>query len=222
MIRYELFYLDCMTSSLDWKTKQITIKNNIKYIHITINHYKFPDTEITNIINNTLQIPFTINTIKQIWLDNIDKYNKLFGINFNNLVLGIDYIIAPIYIHIHSNSNNNNIIVGIFLLSSLPEIKNINKNVEIKIQKYICLSSINTSNTITNTTNKWIILNGILQYKNYNIESRDMDNKYLELDINNKILWKHIFINARNYLPKIEVIVKEPFKISINFRKNQN
>ena len=114
MIKFELFALQCMSDKFSWKNKQITIKNNIKYILTSLEHYQF--TEQKNIIpddiipddiipddiipDNTIQelkLPFTYSDMSRYWFNNIDKYSNLFNIDFVTLKIGIDYDIAPLY-----------------------------------------------------------------------------------------------------------------------------
>ena len=39
MITFELFSLEVLASNIDWIAKTITINKNVKYIHMSINHY---------------------------------------------------------------------------------------------------------------------------------------------------------------------------------------
>ena len=91
MIKFELFALQCMSDKFSWKNKQITIKNNIKYILTSLEHYQFteqktiiPDDIIPDDIipDNTIQelkLPFTYSDMSRYWFNNIDKYS-----NFKN------------------------------------------------------------------------------------------------------------------------------------------
>uniref|UniRef100_A0A6C0F117 Uncharacterized protein n=1 Tax=viral metagenome TaxID=1070528 RepID=A0A6C0F117_9ZZZZ len=214
MIRFELFYLQCMTSNINWQSRTIKIRNNIKYIHTTIKHFHFPDTDL----KEKATLPFiTYNDISRIWLTNLDKYSKLFHIDFKKLVLGSDYSLAPIYLYRDVNNrdiNNSNIIIGIFLFSSIPESKEIsNKTISnnIIVTSHIFLSAIkpNILSTRQCDINKYNILSGILNYQNEMAKCEKCEtNTYLEIG-KNKLLWNHIFINARNYLPKLEISIIE-------------
>ena len=39
MITFELFSLEVLASNINWIAKTITINKNVKYCHITLNHY---------------------------------------------------------------------------------------------------------------------------------------------------------------------------------------
>ena len=169
MIRFELFYLQCMTSNINWQSRIIKIRNNIKYIHTTIKHFHLPDTDLKEKETFPDTLPFIYNDVSRVWLTNIDKYSKIFHIDFNKLVLGSDYSLAPIYLY--RDVNNSNIIIGIFLFSPIPESKEIsNKTISnnITVTSHIFLSAIKPNKLYTRLCdiNKYNILSGIINYQN--------------------------------------------------------
>ena len=219
MIRFELFYLQCMTSNINWQSRTIKIRNNIKYIHTTIKHFHLPDTDLKEKEIFTDTLPFIYNDVSRVWLTNIDKYSKIFHIDFNKLVLGSDYSLAPIYMYRDVNNrdvnnSNSNIIIGIFLFSPIPESKEIsNKTISnnITVTSHIFLSAIKPNKLYTRQCdiNKYNILSGILNYQNEIAKCEKCEtNTYLDIG-KHKLLWNHIFSNARNYLPKLEISIIE-------------
>jgi hypothetical protein len=210
MIIFELFSLDVLSSNIDWIAKTITINKNVKYIHMSINHYiKDVKKEI-----NKKNIKPKFNIKSHSWLDvitywkaNITVYNEYFHIEFDKLVLGTHYYLAPIYI------NSVDLIIGIFLnISSITtEFNQIVKNNAAGVKSYRFLSIIKPVNiNITKECNlkKFNLLYGAVEYQNE--VGRDRSNHIndtISLDDNKyNIPLKCLLLNARNYLPKLEII----------------
>ena len=139
MILFELFSLEVLASNIDWIAKTITINKNVKYCHITINHYmkdakkdatqNEKKDEKKQINNKSIKTKFNIKShswldVITYWKANITAYNEMFHIEFDKLVLGTHYYLAPIYI------NSVDLIIGIFLnISSInTEFNQIVKN----------------------------------------------------------------------------------------------
>ena len=218
MITFELFSLEVLASNIDWIAKTITVNKNVKYIHMSINHYmKDVKKEI-----NKKNIKPKFNIKSHSWLDvitywkaNITVYNKHFHIEFDKLVLGTHYYLAPIYI------NSVDLIIGIFLnISSITtEFNQIAKNDNEGAKSYRFLSIIKPVNININITKecnlkKFNLLGGILEYEYHNDVHRQPIKSYIEeiisLDYNKyNIPLKRILLNARNYLPKLEIIEKD-------------
>ena len=211
MIKFELFSLNCMSDNFSWKDKTITIKHNIEYILISLEHYNFIESNYT-ILNNAIQnnakqnnskqeftSPFTYSDLTKFWLNNIKKYSDIFNIDFIKLKIGIDYSLAPLYLSNLSNyvsKNNNFIIIGIFLLNYKYKM---NDNSKITSIKHNFLSRVKSlPNTRKCDINKYNIISGILNYQNLFV---DINNNY-------KIPLKTILTNACNYLPKLDIIIK--------------
>ena len=228
MITFELFSLEVLASNIDWIAKTITINKNVKYIHMSINHYiKDVKKEI-----NKKNIKPKFNIKSHSWLDvikywkaNISIYNEIFHIEFNKLVLGIHYYLAPIYI------NSVDLIIGIFLnISSITtEFNQIVKNNADGVKSYRFLSIIKPVNiNITKECNlkKFNLLGGILEYEYHNEVSKKPIKSYIEeiisLDDNKyNIPLKCLLLNARNYLPKLEIIEKDNIASFTNIFQNR-
>ena len=219
MIIFNLFSLELIASNIDWKSHVITINHNIKYIHTNIKSYNLiqilnsedRDEDRNEDGNGNQHILNKLKNIKSIWNNNILNYSKFFNIDFNNLILDIDYSLVPIYI------TNNDLIIGVFLYNQ----KNINKlkqNINLTPIIFGCLSIIdnniynNVDNNVNNINNdNYNIISGILKFKLVN--NINFNDTYMSLDKYN-ISLKHIFINAKNYLPKFKIIRNE--QISYN------
>ena len=204
----------CDNDTINWKDHIITIRHNIKLIHITINNY--PEYKcITTINKQHLDILYNWNKFIDYWNKNSLEYNKVFNIEFNKLILGIDYSLAPIYI------TNNNLYIGIYILNNkIIQTITDNKNIKVK-QAYSFLSRIEPyllSKTKTKTKNdnkyKYNFLYGILSNNNNDVHLKNKDIIiYIKLDsnLNNKldtkitIPLKYILQNSMNYLPKLEI-----------------
>lgn len=208
MIKFELFSLNCMSDNFSWKDKTITIKHNIEYILISLEHYNFIESKCTILDNvkldNTKQdnskqeftLPFTYSDLTKFWLNNIKKYSDIFNIDFITLKLDVDYSLAPLYLSNCVSKNNNFIVIGIFLLNYKYKINN---NYKITSIKHNFLSKVKSlPNTRKCDINKYNIISGILNYQNLFI---DINNSY-------KIPLKTILTNACNYLPKLDIIIK--------------
>ena len=139
MITFELFSLEVLASNINWIAKTITINKNVKYCHITLNHYmKDVKKDVKNdekkdvkkeINKKNIKTKFNIKShswldVIKYWKANIAIYNEMFHIEFDKLVLGTHYYLAPIYI------NSVDLIIGIFLnISSITtEFNQIEKN----------------------------------------------------------------------------------------------
>ena len=219
MIKFELFSVTCIASNINWKNKTITINHNIEYIIVNIEHYIFcNETNNENDENNdqdaynfNLIKPFKYSDISKYWIKNINKYNKLFNINFTLLKIGIDYSIAPIYVS--RNKNEDLIVIGVFLLNNNSIKYNEIKPITNKL--YTFLSNIDNTDSTDKTSNKYKIFSGILEHnfqKNNNYAN--LNDKIVLLDISNsnynsnyKIPLLYILANACNYLPKLDIIV---------------
>ena len=224
MIKFELFSLNIGGSNIDWIAKTITINKNVKYIHMSLNHYmkdakkdaKNDEKKDVKKEINKKNIKPKFNIKSHSWLDvikywkaNIAIYNEYFHIEFDKLVLGTHYYLAPIYI------NSVDLIIGIFLnISSITtEFNQIVKNDIKGVKSYRFLSIIKPFNiNITKECNlkKFNLLGGILEYEYQNEVGRDRSNhinNIISLDDNKyNIPLKYILLNARNYLPKLEII----------------
>ena len=235
MITFEIFQLDIITDAINWNDKTISIRDNIKYIMVNIKHFRKSDKKENLESLESLDLPFSNNDISRIWYNNISKYSQIFNINLNKLVLGTDYYIAHLHIsrspikkdannannvnNVNNVNNANNVVIGIFILPNVEIEQNQNQNQ----YQYRFISTIrpltnadqedHTEQLSDKYKNKFNILSGILNYKNVKHESNE-SNKYLVLDTNFKILWKHVLINARNYLPKLDIIIHKPYNFS--------
>jgi hypothetical protein len=222
MIKFELFSLNIGGSNIDWISKTITINKNVKYIHMSLNHYiqdakkdekKDVKKDVKKEINKQ-NIKPKFNIKSHSWLDvitywkaNIAIYNEYFHIEFDKLVLGTHYYLAPIYI------NSVDLIIGIFLNISCinTEFNQIVKNDNEGVKSYRFLSIIKPVNiNITKECNlkKFNLLYGAVEYQNE--VGRDRSNHIndtISLDDNKyNIPLKCLLLNARNYLPKLEII----------------
>ena len=233
MITVELFIVNCIASNLNWKDKTITIRHNIKYITINIKHLesKYDCSDASRIA-----LPFTYSELSNYWFNNIDKYSNLFNIDFNKLIIGIDYSIAPIYNSKNNSDNssknnsdtNEKIVIGIFILDtkSIKYLDNKQTKPIREFTKYEFISQIagNDNNSNSNGNDNipiFNVLNGILDY-----QQNKVDTTYSLLDklnicipnLNNyKLNWKIILKNARNYLPKLDtIVIKESSRNLLN------
>ena len=209
MIKFELLSLKCNGLEFNWKSKNITIRHNIEYLIINLEHYKINENTL-ELSNEELKIPFTNSDILKYWIKNINIYSKLFNIDFNNLKMDTDYSLAPLYVS--RTKLKDFIIIGIFLL----DYNNSNTNTNINLNnanKYTLLSTIKSlpSSKLCNV-NKYNIISGILNYQKQkdNLDKLDKDDlkiekNYLLID-NIKIPLKYILSNACNYLPKLDII----------------
>ena len=220
MIQFKLFSIQFMTDddTINWKEQTITIRHNIKLIHITINYYP----EQIYSIKKGNDIVYNWNKFMKYWNKHLTEYTKAFNIEFVNLTLDIDYSIAPIY------SSDNNIFIGIYIFNK-NIVKNINTNNTINIitdtketqeyptiknskNSYSFLSSIepyllslsNTKKNNNTNTNKYNFMYGILS--NNNSSTDNFKNKDFILDTKLNIPIKYILQNSMNYLPKLEII----------------
>jgi hypothetical protein len=237
MIKFELFSIHCIASNINWQAKTVSISHNIKYFMVNIEHYSFHDNVSNEVSNDTdLKLPFTYSDVSRYWFENINKYSKLYNINFSDLKIGIDYSIAPIYVSRNKtqsqNKSQDNIIIGIFLLN--------NDNIDYATIKSNATKTFNFLSNVSNSIkNKYKIFSGILDYQNENQKNHNNHNnktnndaindKCIIVDIccnnNNKytkykITMQQILTNACNYLPKIDItliknkILQGSFKIS--------
>ena len=192
--------------TIDWKNKKITIRHNIKYLYITINHY-FEHIYISKKLSKIQEIFYKWSKFIDYWNTNILEFNKAFNIEFNNLILNTDYSLIPLYV------TNENIIISIIILNK-NIIKSL-KNLKLKERSYSFLSNIEPYNI------KYNLIYGIL-----NKDNRDnfFKNKefIIETKINNKIKkhilpLKYILQNGMNYIPKLEInIIKKSSQNLLN------
>ena len=241
MIIFELFILQYNVSNLSWKDRKITLSNNqINIVPLTILHIprdnsvaKYDD--INSLSNSLVDLnidpinktyTYTDDELIKYWINNISQYSQYFNIDFAKLKIRYDYVLAPIYI------NSNNIFIGIIILdvailykmSKMSNMSNIGSlssnmysnmysynNLEKISVKYNFLSYIKPLRTVRKCdVNKWSILNGIFNHIK-SINSKSFNNKYIRIG-ELHIPLKHILANARNYLPKLDIVIKEPVK----------
>ena len=213
MIKFELFSVECIALNINWQEKTISIPDNIKYFMVNIEHYNFNDEDDNepnekNEPNETnLDVSFTFSDISSYWFENINKYNKIYNINFSDLKIGIDYSIAPLYVA--RTKIEDIIIIGVFLLNNNKiKYNTIKVNTSSTSNIYRFLSTFNNS-----LLKKYKIFSGILKYqieikKNYD----ELNKKFIILDsckykYKYKIPMQYILTNACNYLPKLDIIV---------------
>jgi hypothetical protein len=227
MIIFKLLSLNFMAGDINWKEKTLTIPYNIKYLYLTLDYYK----ELYYISNCNLNLFYNWKQFIAYWNDTLLEYSKAFNIDFNKLVLNVDYSIAPLYI------TNDIIIIGIYLINDTPELK---EPISTSIQTFNFLSSVEP-NTIENNRHNHTNKN-INKYNYfYSILNRHISDEYLkkhyiilEASLNTipehkiktksktitktiqklSISLKHILQNSMNYLPKLEIIITK--KISRN------
>ena len=165
MITVELFIVNCIASNLNWKDKKITVRHNIKYITINIKHLVIKY-DCNSCDTSRIALPFTYSELSDYWFNNIDKYNNLFNIDFNKLIIGIDYSIAPIYNSKNNSDASENIVIGIFILDT-KKIKYLDNKQTKSIgafTKYEFISQI-TGNDNNKYVDMFNILGGIIDYQ---------------------------------------------------------
>jgi len=214
MIKFELFSVDCVALNINWQDKTIAIKDNIKYFMVNIEQYNFIDKKNDENNETNLNISFTFSDISRYWFENINKYNKLYNINFSDLKIGIDYSIAPLYVS--KTKIRDIIIIGIFLLNNNKIKYHTIKSNTSKIYRFL--------STFNNTLlNKYKIFSGILKYnieikKNYD----DLNTKFILLDnCKYKIPMQCFLNNTTNYLPKLDIIVSSNQNLQGSFKISQ-
>ena len=236
MILFNLMSLQFMADAdtINLKEQTITLRQNIKLIHLTITHYP----EQTYKIKKANDIVYNWNKFLKYWNKHLPEYSNVFNIEFDTLIVDVDYSLAPIY------SSDDNIYIGIYIFNTtiIKNINNINAvNTIIDTQEkqdlqklnyskksYSFLSSIepyvssltnnkkstknnkktNTTTNTANTTNKYNFMYGILNnYTNSNTNNNydTFKNKEFSLDTNINIPIKYILQNSMNYLPKLEI-----------------
>ena len=201
MILFNLMSLQFMANNdtINWNEKTITIRHNIKLIHITIHHYPesifIYNSSKTNCNSKKNLEPFyNWKKVIEHWNKNILDYNKTFNIEFDKFTLGIDYSLAPIYI------NNDRYVIGIFILNNsiIKTMKDKNTN----IKSYSFLSRIDPYKYKKKThSNKYNFFNGILSNKN----DQHFKNKFFVIDTQINVPINYILQNSMNYLPKLEI-----------------
>jgi hypothetical protein len=201
MILFNLMSIQFMAGNdtINWNEKTITIRHNIKLIHITIHHYPEHIYTSLNTISKTKSIKnldtfYTWKKVIEYWNKNILDYNKMFNINFDTFTLGVDYSLAPIYI------NNDIYIIGIFILNTsiIKTMKDKNTN----IKSYSFLSRIEPYNYKKKiNSNKYNFFYGIVSNKN----DEHFKNKFFAIDTNINIPINYILQNSMNYLPKLDI-----------------
>ena len=211
-------------NTINWKEQTITIRHNIKLIHVTLSYY--PEQVYT--IKKTTDIVYNWNKFLKYWNKHLLEYTKAFNIEFDTLTLDVDYALAPIYI------SNDNTYIGVYIFNNTI-FKHINNNTVMnsimdnhekknKLVSYSFLSSIepyllsnkytttktntNTNTTTkninnTNYTNKYNFMYGILSYnKDDNFKNKGF---ILDTKLNIPIPIKYILQNSMNYLPKLDI-----------------
>ena len=219
MILFKLFSIQFMAGddTINWKDHTITIRHNIKLIHITLTHY--PEQLYT--IKKSNDIVYNWTKFLNYWNKHLTDYTKAFNIDFNTLTLDVDYSIAPIYI----SSSNDNIYIGIYLfkknsINSITEkqTKRVSYSFLSRIEPYLLSNTTKNNKTITNTnntnnntntntnknTNKYNFIYGIL-INNSNTNTDNLKHKEYSLDTKLTIPVKYILQNSMNYLPKLEI-----------------
>jgi hypothetical protein len=240
MILFKLFSIQFMSGddTINWKEQTITIRHNIKLIHVTLTHY--PEQLYT--IKKSNDIVYNWTKFLNYWNKHLTDYTKAFNIDFNTLTLNVDYSLAPIYISSNdSNSNTDNIYIGIYLFKknsinfiTEKQTKLVSYSFLSKIEPYLLSNTIknnkninnknitntNTNkNTNTNTnknTNKYNFIYGILS-NNSNNNTDNLKHKEYSLDTKLTIPVKYILQNSMNYLPKLEINrIKMSFQNPLN------
>ena len=218
MILFKLFSIQFMAGddTINWKDHTITIRHNIKLIHITLTHY--PEQLYT--IKKSNDIVYNWTKFLNYWNKHLTDYTKAFNIDFNTLTLDVDYSIAPIYISSNdSNSKTDNIYIGIYLfkknsINSITEkqTKLVSYSFLSRIEPYLLSNTTKNNKTINNTnntntnknTNKYNFMYGILS-NNSNTTTDNLKHKEYTLDTKLTIPVKYILQNSMNYLPKLEI-----------------
>ena len=217
MIIFQLMSIQFMdeTNIINWKEQTITLRHNIKLLHITINHY--PNNTYTS--KEKSNICYKWSLFIEYWNKHILEYNKAFTIEFNKFTLGVDYILAPLYIM------NNTSIIGIYILNKTilySLVKNIVPIIKISYS-FLCSVEPYLDNTNTNTnTNKYNFIHSIINSHNSHSNNNYLINKEFNLDTSldtsldtaldtsvyklKNIPLKYILQNSINYLPKLKII----------------
>ena len=208
-----LFNIMCDNDTINWDTKTLSVKSNIDYLFLNLTY--FPDQlykskpKINSYLTKNPEIIYNWKKFISYWNDTIQDYNKVFGIEFDKLILNTDYILAPIYI------TQTDVYIGIILLNTnyskkliaeyaLKNITSSSYNFLSNIKPYQYKNKINI--------NKYNFIYGILN-KSFNTNT----NKEFVLDIHKKISLNYILQNSMNYLPKLEIIViKKNFQNLLN------
>ena len=235
MILFNVMSLQFMADNdtINLKEHTITVRHNIKLLHLTLTHYP----EKTYKIKKTNDIVYNWTKFLKFWIKHLPEYSSALNIEFDTLLLDVDYSLAPIY------SSNDNIYIGIYIFNTTI-IKNMNtthsinsiintedtqhtqqdlqkviKKINYSKKAYSFLSSIEpyvvsslsslkkptkTINTSTITTNKYNFMYGILN-NDSNSTYDTFKNKEFSLDTNLIIPIKYILQNSMNYLPKLEI-----------------
>lgn len=207
MIQLQIFTLETISSNLDWKNKTIKFYPSAEHIHISITHYEGQfNTDIIDSKKYNYLSKFE--NIKKYWIDNLEQYCQILNIDFNNYILDIDYLLAPILI------KNNNIYIGIFAINKKLISFIDNKLYSRNKNKYGFFSTIKPLENVRDI-NKFNIFNGIINYRNktgFNNYKyfNQMENKYFNID-NKSVEISTILINARNYISKFEIICEKQF-----------
>jgi hypothetical protein len=117
MILFNVMSLQFMADNdtINLKEHTITIRHNIKLLHLTITHYP----EKTYKIKKANDIVYNWTKFLKFWIKHLPEYSNALHIEFDTLVLDVDYSLAPIY------SSNDNIYIGIYIFNTTI-IKNMN------------------------------------------------------------------------------------------------
>lgn len=208
MILFKLFSIQFMADddTINWKDHTITIRHNIKLIHVTLTHY--PEQLYT--IKKSNDIVYNWTKFLNYWNKHITDYTKAFNIDFNTLTLDVDYSIAPIYISSNDSNNNiDNIYIGIYIYNknsikyiTEKQTKRVSYSFLSRIEPYL-LSNTKKNNKNINNTNKYNFMYGILSNNKTNTDN--LKNKNYILDTKLTIPVKYILQNSMNYLPKLEI-----------------
>ena len=239
-IEYEFYNITIKSDNIKNNTSNQTSTNNkntinisssIEYIPIIISRYANIFGKWTYSFNsNDSSYEFMKKTY---WLEYLSKQTleKEIDPARNNILkwlknksINQDYYLAIVYY------SSKRLVIGIFIMNiDMLDIKLDSFNIE----TIILLSKVNT-NTKSDTnsdTNFFNIFQGILQY--YNNLQKELSKKQLKmqnsietkldkkLNKQNDITWKMVLMNCSNYLPRLEILVKEK-KVTSFFQNRLN
>jgi len=208
----------CDNDTINWDTKTLSVKSNIDYLFLNLTY--FPDQlykskpKINSFLTKNPEIVYNWKKFISYWNDTIQDYNKVFGIEFDKLILNTDYVLAPIYI------TQTDIYIGIILLNTKYikkiiadyALKNINSS-SYNFLSNIKLYNYNYKNKVN--MNKYNFIYGILDKPHTN--NSNTNTTMFVLDTHKKIPLNYILQNSMNYLPKLEIIViKKSFQNLLN------
>ena len=244
-IQYELYNININSdniTNLDDKKRenqnmiQILLSSAIEYLPIIITRYSniLPNQIIPLLDKNKCNTDLSYEFMKKTyWLEYLSKQTleKEIDPARNNILkwlknksINQDYYLAIVYY------SSKRLVIGIFIMNiDMLDIKLDSFNIE----TIILLSKVNT-NTKSDTnsdTNFFNIFQGILQY--YNNLQKELGKKQLKMQnsietlLDKKLIkqdvitWKMVLMNCSNYLPRLEILVKEK-KVTSFFQNRLN